>query len=95
MTSPCIFCDILQGRAAAEFLFENERIAVIRDIRPSVPIHRLIPPGRHIRSVNDLTPEDRSLVGEMILAGKDVAEREGLSASGYKLLFNIEKAGAR
>ena len=31
----------------------------------------------------------------MIMAGKMMAEKEGISQSGYKLLFNVEKGGGQ
>jgi histidine triad (HIT) family protein len=78
-----------------EFLFENESLVVFRDIHPHAPVHLLIVPKKHIRSINDISAGDGALLGEMIACAKDMAAREGVSASGYKLLFNVESGGGQ
>ncbi len=70
-------------------------MVVFKDIYPHAPVHLLIVPRKHIRSVNDLLEEDWILVSEMILKGKEMAEQEGISQSGYKLLFNVERGGGQ
>ena len=78
-----------------QFLFANENLVVFRDINPHAPVHLLIVPKRHIRSVNDLTDEDNAIVAEMIMTAKQMAKEEKIDTSGYKLLFNVEKGGGQ
>jgi len=78
----------------AEIVYEDEKFSVIKDIKPVAPIHFLIMPKKHLVSVNQLTASDKELIGELFLAAKKVAQDAGVSASGYRLIFNIgEKAG--
>lgn len=95
MTEECLFCKITRGEADTQFLLENETLSVFKDINPHAPVHLLIVPKKHIRSVNDLTDEDRAIVAELIMTGKEMAVREGIDKSGYKLLFNVEKGGGQ
>jgi len=95
MEKDCIFCKIVNGEIPTIFLYKNDDLVVFRDINPHAPVHILIVPARHIRSVNDLTGEDAKIVSDMIMAGKMMAEKEGISKSGYKLLFNVEKGGGQ
>ena len=95
MRKECLFCQIAQGDAPAEFLFQGPSMVVFKDIYPHAPVHLLIVPRKHIRSINDLTEEDGMVVAEMILKGKEMAEQEGISRSGYKLLFNVERGGGQ
>ena len=95
MEKDCIFCKIVKGEIPSTFLYKNDDLVVFRDINPHAPVHILIVPTRHIRSVNDLMEEDAKIVSEMIMAGKMTAEKEGISKSGYKLLFNVEKGGGQ
>ncbi|MCU0558765.1 MAG: histidine triad nucleotide-binding protein [Desulfobacterales bacterium] len=95
MNRPCIFCDIVDGRAPAEIVHRTEHLVVFPDIRPQAPVHLLIVPAKHIRSVNDLAPEDRPILADMLLAGKQMAQRFGISASGYKLVVNVERGGGQ
>ena len=95
MEKDCIFCKIVNGEIPSTFLYKNDDLVVFRDINPHAPVHILIVPTRHIRSVNDLTGEDVKIVSDMIMTGKMMAEKEGISISGYKLLFNVEKGGGQ
>ena len=78
-----------------EFLFENDTLVVFRDINPQAPVHLLVVPKKHIRSINDLTEDDRSIVSELIMTTKEMAKKEGIDASGYNLLFSVEKGGGQ
>jgi len=95
MENDCLFCKIAHGQMDTEFLFENDNLVVFRDINPHAPVHLLIVPRRHIRSVNDLTPEDNAILAEMITTAKEMAKEESVDKSGYKLLFNVEKGGGQ
>lgn len=95
MEKDCIFCKIVNGEIPTTFLYKNEDLVVFRDINPHAPVHILIVPTRHIRSINDLTGDDAKTVSDMIMAGKMMAEKEGVSKSGYKLLYNVEKGGGQ
>ncbi len=95
MEKDCIFCKIVNSETDTDFLFENENLAVFRDIKPHAPVHILIVPKKHIRSINDLTEEDSPVVSELITTAREMAKKEGISESGYKLLFNVEKGGGQ
>ena len=95
MENDCLFCKIANGQMDTRFLFENENLVVFRDINPHAPVHLLIVPKRHIRSVNDLTEADSAIVAEMIMTAKQMAKAEMVDQSGYKLLFNVEKGGGQ
>jgi histidine triad (HIT) family protein len=95
MENECLFCKIANGQMDTQFLFENENLVVFRDINPHAPVHLLIVPKRHIRSVNDLSTADNAIVAEMIMIAKQMAREEKVGTSGYKLLFNVEKGGGQ
>ncbi len=95
MEKSCIFCQIVRGERPADFLYEGESLVVFRDAHPHAPVHLLIVPRKHIRSINDLTEEDMSLVSEMILKAREMARGQSIANSGYKLLFNVERGGGQ
>ena len=95
MEKDCIFCKIINGEIPTEFLYEDETLVVFRDINPHAPVHILIVPKKHIRSINDLTENDREIISRMIMVGKDIAKKESVNSSGYKLLFNVERGGGQ
>jgi len=95
MEKDCIFCKIVNGETSTKFLFENDTLVVFKDINPEAPVHLLIVPRKHIRCINNLTEEDREIVSEIVMTGRDMAKKEGISESGFKLLFNVEKGGGQ
>lgn len=95
MKQDCLFCKIAHGQMNTEFLFENDSLVVFRDINPHAPVHLLIVPKRHIRSINDLDTGDNDILAEMMMIAKEMAKKENVNASGYKLLFNVEKGGGQ
>ncbi len=95
MEKDCIFCKIVNGEIPTEFLYEDDNMVVFKDINPHAPVHILIVPRRHIRSINDLTENNREIISRMIMIGKDIAQKESINSSGYKLLFNVERGGGQ
>jgi histidine triad (HIT) family protein len=95
MEKDCLFCNIVNGHTDTPFLLETEEAVVFKDINPHAPVHLLIVPKRHIRSINDLTDEDRPIVAELLMLGKEMARRQKVADDGYKLLFNVEYGGGQ
>jgi histidine triad (HIT) family protein len=83
----CIFCQIIAHELPAEFLYEDNEIAVFKDINPQTPIHLLIVPKRHFDSANSLDEKTADIVGKMFLVGKHMAENHGIQG-GYRLMVN-------
>jgi len=95
MQSDCLFCKISQGQTDTEMLYENDTLVVFRDIHPAAPIHLLIVPKKHIRSVNDLTDADQPILSEMIMVAKEMAVAQGVEKSGYRIFINVERGGGQ
>ncbi len=95
MSESCIFCKIINRRMPAEMVHEDEVCVVFKDIRPAAPVHLLLVPRKHIRSVNDLQNEDRDIMAHLLVTARDMAREYGVDQSGYKLLFNVEKGGGQ
>jgi len=95
MEKSCPFCQIIRGEKPAEIVYQDERVMVFRDAHPHAPVHLLVVPKRHIRTLNDLTEEDQDTISAMILKAKEIAREQSISKSGYKLLFNVERGGGQ
>ena len=89
----CIFCKIINKEIPAEILFEDEDLIVLQDIKPSAPVHHLIIPKEHIRSIMDLEEKDREIISKMFFTVRDDAKRAGLK--GYKTVFNVGREGGQ
>ncbi len=95
MENDCLFCKIVNNKIPTDFLYEDDVVVVFKDIHPQAPVHLLIVPKKHIRSINDLEEEDKKIVGHMAMIGRQMAKEQGVDQSGYKLLFNVEKGGGQ
>jgi histidine triad (HIT) family protein len=76
-------------------LHENDELIVIRDIMPKAPVHLLVIPKQHIDSVADIETSDNGLIGNLIVAAKQMAEAQDIAKGGYKLVFNVGKDGGQ
>lgn len=95
MEKPCLFCQIVRGQTSTEILHSAENLVVFRDIRPQAPVHLLIVPKKHIRSVNDLAAADTPVLGELFQAAREMAQRLGIAGDGYRLFVNVERGGGQ
>ena len=84
----CIFCRIIRGELPASFVYKDEHVTAFRDINPVAPTHVLVVPNKHVASTQAATPEDIELLGHILMATKKIAEIEGISESGYRLIIN-------
>ncbi|HJR59410.1 MAG TPA: histidine triad nucleotide-binding protein [Vicinamibacterales bacterium] len=84
----CLFCKIIAGEIPASILYQDDRLVVLQDINPQAPTHVLIVPRRHVSTINDLTPEDDALVGEMTRRAAAMARNRGHADRGYRTVFN-------
>lgn len=87
MSEDCIFCKIIRGDFNTEFVHETENTVVFKDINPKAPIHLLVCPKQHIKSLNEL--EDKNLMAELLQTVKDVTKKVGLNA--YRTQINTGK----
>ncbi len=84
----CLFCRIAARTIPAQVVHETEHVLAFRDIDPKAPVHVLVIPKRHIASVNAVSAGDAALLGELFVAARAIAEAEGLTDDGYRLVVN-------
>ena len=95
MTDSCLFCKIVSEKAKAEIVYRDEQVTAFRDIHPVAPTHILIVPNRHIESVDALEAEDEPLMGHLFTVARKLAEEEGISRGGYRLITNTGANGGQ
>ena len=88
MPEDCIFCKIGSGEIKSDILYRDDNSFVIRDIAPKAPVHLLVIPNEHFTYLTGLTPEYYPMIGGMFKAAEEVARREGVADSGYRLVIN-------
>jgi histidine triad (HIT) family protein len=72
---PCIFCEIVAGRAPAHRLYEDEKAVAFLDLFPITRGHMLVVPKRHVDRLTDLPESDYADVLRALTAACRRAER--------------------
>ena len=91
----CIFCKIADHTMSSDIVYEDKKVIVIKDIKPSAPIHLLIISKKHIKSAAHLTDTDTKLISHIILTGQKMALKQKITKTGYKLIFNVGRGGGQ
>ena len=91
----CLFCRIVAGTTAAEIIHRADDLLAFRDINPQAPVHILVIPTEHVDSLAAARDEHRDLMGNIMLAARDIARAEGLSERGYRTVMNVGMDGGQ
>jgi len=83
----CIFCKIAKGELSSDFILNNSKFVVVRDVNPQAPVHMLVISKGHIETLNDL--EDREMMAELVSTIRDVTKK--LSIKEYRTVINTGK----
>lgn len=95
MAEETIFSKIIRKEIPADVVYEDELVTAFRDINPRAPTHILIIPNKLIPTVNDVTEDDEATMGRMFTVARKLAEQEGVSEDGYRLLVNCNTHGGQ
>lgn len=90
----CLFCKIIRGEIPSEKVYEDDKVYAFNDISPEAPVHFLIVPKKHIASTDELTEEDKDLIGHIFLVAKDLAAEKNLTG-GYRIVNNCKEDGGQ
>jgi len=83
-----IFEKIAARQIPAQIVHETEDFMAIRDVNPQAPVHILIVPKRVIPRLAEAVESDAQLLGEMLLASREIAQKLGVHESGYRIVIN-------
>ena len=82
-----IFQKIIDKEIPAEIVYEDDQCLAFKDINPQAPVHLIVIPKKPIESVDDVSEDDRAIVGHLFWAMRKIAEQEGLNG-GYRVVTN-------
>ena len=88
MSIDCIFCKIAHGEIPSRKVYEDDEVFAFEDINPQAPVHILVIPRRHVRTMNDLTPADDVTIGRMMRTTAHIARDRGIAQSGFRVVAN-------
>ncbi len=84
----CLFCKMIAGDIQPDVVYEDDSVLAFRDIAPQAPLHVLVVPRQHLATLNELTPANAGLLGQMYLAAQRIARDAGLAERGYRTVMN-------
>ena len=87
-TSQCIFCKIAQDTEHPAPIYRDDQVIVLRDIHPKAPVHLLIIPTMHLKSMAHIDRERAPLLGYMLMLAEQMASQEGVHENGFRLVIN-------
>lgn len=87
----CLFCRIINREIPGAIVYEDTQVLAFNDVNPQAPTHVLVVPKRHIASLNDLSPEDDQIVGELLRRAAAIAKTRGIGAGGFRTVFNTNR----
>jgi histidine triad (HIT) family protein len=80
--SECIFCQITQGKAPANIVYEDQYVMAFLSNRPVNAGHTLVVPKKHYENIYDIPEEEVAylfkIVKRVALAVKDAVSAEGI-----------------
>ncbi|MBA2373682.1 MAG: histidine triad nucleotide-binding protein [Chloroflexi bacterium] len=91
----CLFCRIVAGEVPAAKLHEDDLVVAFRDVAPRAPTHVLVIPVEHIGSAAELSEEHGPLLGRLFSVAAEIARREGVAESGFRLVTNSGRAAGQ
>ena len=88
----CLFCRIARGEIPSRKVYEDDEVFVFHDIHPLRPLHLLVIPKRHITSLAEVSEEDASTLGKMLVVANQLAVANG-SPDGFRVIINTGRIG--
>jgi histidine triad (HIT) family protein len=89
----CIFCKIIKGDIPSKKVYEDSSLLAFHDINPAAPVHILIIPKKHIKSLVDAESSDIEILGKIQLTASKLAKKLKINKAFRVLAASGKKAG--
>jgi histidine triad (HIT) family protein len=93
--SDCIFCKIIAGEIPGKKIYEDGEMLAFHDISPQAPVHFLLIPKKHIKSVMDMERGDAALAGRLLDKAQELAKELGCAEKGARFVINAKSDGGQ
>jgi histidine triad (HIT) family protein len=93
--SDCIFCKIGAGQIPTKVVLQDEEVLAFEDLHPQAPVHVLVIPKRHIGTLSEAQAGDQALLGRLLEAAAQIADKKGIAESGYRVVANSGREGGQ
>lgn len=90
-----LFTKIANGEIPGTLVHQDDLCFAIRDIQAQAPLHLLIIPRKEITSIATATPEDKAVLGHLLLVAGELARAHGVADGGYRVVINTGTHGGQ
>ena len=90
-----LFLKIISREIPADIVFEDDDVLAFKDVNPQAPLHVLIIPKTHIRTINDMQTQDVEVFGKLFLVAREIAAEQGIAEDGYRVVMNCNSAAGQ
>ena len=84
----CIFCKIINKEIPGDIVYEDEKVLAFKDINPQAPIHIIVIPKKHVKSVLEA---DGEMSADIINAIQKIAKEQNIEETGFRVITNCGK----
>jgi histidine triad (HIT) family protein len=88
-----IFEKIIAREIPARIAHETDEFIAFHDVNPQAPVHVLLVPKRVIPRLAESAATDAELLGRMLVASREIAQKLGIVESGYRMVINSGRDG--
>lgn len=92
--SDCLFCKIVRGEIPCNKVYEDDEVLAFHDINPVAPVHFMLVPKLHLRSLAEAGDSHAALLGKLLLLAPRLAKELGLD-NGFRTVINTGKGGGQ
>jgi len=83
-----LFEKIIARDIPADIVHEDDHCIAFRDISPQAPVHLLVVPKKPIPRIGEASLDDQALLGHLLLVAGEVARKENLDRTGFRVVMN-------
>lgn len=83
----CVFCKIVSGEIPSTKVYEDETVLAFNDLDPQAPVHVLIIPKEHIKSMADINETNSGVIAHIFEVAALIAKEKGLD-EGFRVVGN-------
>ena len=83
-----IFEKIAAGEIPAKIVLESDDFIAFHDVNAQAPVHVLIVPRKCIARLASAEAGHADLLGRMLLATREIAQKLGVLDTGYRVVIN-------
>jgi histidine triad (HIT) family protein len=83
-----LFEKIIARQIPSQIVHETDDLIAFRDVSPQAPTHILVVPKKVIPRIAEATEGDAIILGKLMLAVGEIARKEGIDKSGFRVVVN-------